>query len=230
MASSASMLAEERCASSTAIRRPSGTSSCCPGGRARFPRPALPSCARKQRSSTAPSPRPDVERHLAAAGDLVRAHHRPASTRHCGIRARPPARRRRGQRRPRRPELDHHAPQIAGRSPPGSPPWPDTGRQDRDQPGLERRLQRPEQAVGDAQLVPGVDRLLGRPERHDVVVGLVLDRDLDQAHRALAPGALGLDPQVRPPVEARVEVAIGRDSRARAAAGRSRAGSRRRTR
>src|SRR5215472_12163314 len=70
-----------------------------------------------------------------------------------------------------------------------------------------RPVAAPVQAIGEA--VFAFQRLLRPPECDDVVVNLLLGRDLDQLHGAVAPIADRLDPQARALLVARLEILIG---------------------
>ena len=60
----------------------------------------------------------------------------------------------------------------------------------------------PVQPVAVVEARAGLGRLLGQPVGDDVVVDLVVGRDLDQLHHALAPVAERLDPEAGPLVVA----------------------------
>ena len=101
-------------------------------------------------------------------------------------------------------ELDHelaHAPAAAAA--PGWPPRPRRVATQRASGEGKGSIGAPVQPVAcSCKLEPAAGRRLGHPHRDDVVVDLVVGRDLDQLHRAFAPVAQRLDPQARAAVVA----------------------------
>src|SRR5262245_1218157 len=69
----------------------------------------------------------------------------------------------------------------------------------------------PVQAMGEEVLSFRMQRFTGPPERHDVIVNLILRRDFDQVDRALAPVANRLDPEARPLLKVRFEILVCRE-------------------
>src|SRR5262249_17959651 len=66
----------------------------------------------------------------------------------------------------------------------------------------------PMKAVCEAVLALLLERLLGAPERHDIVVDLLLGRDLDERHPAVGPIADRLDPHARALLVASLEILV----------------------
>src|SRR6185369_4493143 len=73
---------------------------------------------------------------------------------------------------------------------------------------LRRRRRAPVQSVAEQLLVAGARLGRRRPERDDVVVGLVVGGQLDQLDRAFAPCALGLHPQAGAAIVERAVVLV----------------------
>src|SRR6185437_5378383 len=72
-----------------------------------------------------------------------------------------------------------------------------------------RGVRSPVQAVGEIVLVLGRERLLGPPERCNVIVDLLFGRNLEQHDSALAPIANRFGPQAGTALKAGFEILIG---------------------
>src|SRR5205807_1749993 len=64
----------------------------------------------------------------------------------------------------------------------------------------ERFVGGPIEAIGELDLGPCRRGILRHPHRDNIIVDFIVGRDFDELHRALAPRALGLDPEAWAPV------------------------------